>query len=240
MAVNDLKTAYIEATEGRLQGKPITVLFNPAEYSIEKSNQYQSNNIPGLATPVSQFVSGNADTLTMDLFFDTYAPSSRHRSPANEDSPASPRSIQPREDVRNYTRQLADLLNVDPTLHAPPVCQFIWGPPLGSPGGIQFKAIIERLTQKFTMFLEDGTPVRATLNVTFKEYKTVAEQLKEIGRESSDRTKRRIVKEGDSLWMFAAEEYGDPRLWREIARENGIMNPLALVPGTELIIPALR
>jgi contractile injection system tube protein len=228
MALNNLKTAYIEALEGKLQGQPIEVLFNPAEYSIEKSNQYQSTNIPGLATPVSQFVSGNADTLTMELFFDTYSPSSRHRA------------VQPHEDVRKYTRRLADLLNIDPALHAPPVCQFVWGPPLGSPEGIQFKAIIERLTQKFTMFLDDGTPVRATLNVTFKEYKTVAEQLKEVGRESSDRTKRRIVKEGDSLWMFAAEEYGDARLWREIARENRLMNPLELIPGTELVIPALR
>jgi hypothetical protein len=228
MALNDLKIAYIEALEGRLKGQLIEVLFNPAEYSIEKSNQYQSTNIPGLATPVSQFVSGNADTLTMELFFDTYSPSSRHRS------------VQPREDVRNYTRRLADLLNIDPGLHAPPVCQFVWGMPLGSPEGIQFKAIIERLTQKFTMFLEDGTPVRATLNVTFKEYKTVAEQLKEVGRESSDKTKRHRLVEGDSLWRLAAVEYGDPRLWREIARENDIVNPLALVPGTELVIPALR
>jgi Contractile injection system tube protein/LysM domain len=227
MAQNDLKIAYIEALNGKMKGKPIKVLFNPAEYSIEKSNQYQSTNIPGLATPVSQFVSGNADTLTMELFFDTYSPSSRQGS------------VQAREDVRKYTGQLAALLDIDPGLHAPPICQFIWGGPIGSPEGLQFKAIIEKLSQKFTMFLEDGRPVRATLNVTFKEYKTVADQLKEVGRESSDKSKIHEFKEGDSLWLIAFEEYNDARQWRDIARANKIVNPLELTPGQEIIIPPL-
>jgi hypothetical protein len=221
MSTKDLKIAYIEPLEGKLNGQQIEVLFNPAEYTIEKSNQYQSNPIPGLATPVAQFVHGNADTLTMELFFDTYAPSkSRHSR------------IQQGEDVRKYTDKLASLLDMDSSLHAAPVCKFVWGK-------VEFKAIIERLSQKFTMFLSDGTPVRATLNVSFKEYKPITEQLKEIGRESADRTKRRIIREGDSLWMFAAEEYGDPAFWRQIAIKNAIENPRLLEVGREIELPPL-
>jgi len=56
MAKSDLKMAYIQAINGRNKNKPIEVLFNPAEYTIEKGNKYQSTPIPGLATPfISSF-----------------------------------------------------------------------------------------------------------------------------------------------------------------------------------------
>jgi Contractile injection system tube protein len=224
----NLKVAYIRPVNGRHAGQRFEVLFNPAEYSIEKGNTFQSTQLPGLSTPVTQFVTGNADTLTMELYFDTYSKSSRHDE------------VKPRQDVRDYTRRVADLIEIDPTLHAPPVCEFTWGPPMGSPKGIQFTGVIERVSQKFTLFLDDGTPVRATLNVTFKEYKTVRQQLQEIGRQSADRTKRVVVREGDALWHYAAEEYGDPGLWRVIADRNGLENPRVVEPGTELELPPLQ
>lgn len=229
MSSKNLKVAYIRPVNGRNAGERFEVLFNPAEYSIEKGNTFQSTSLPGLAAPVTQFVTGNADTLTMELYFDTYSKSSRHGS-----------EFTPREDVRKYTRRVANLIEIDPELHAPPVCEFIWGPPLGSPAGIQFTGVIERVTQKFTLFLDDGTPVRATLNVTFKEYKTVQQQLQEIGRQSADRTKRVVVREGDALWHYAAKEYGDPELWRVIADRNGLENPRIVEPGTELELPPLQ
>lgn len=228
MASKDLKIAYIRPINGRHANERFEVLFNPAEYSIEKGNTFQSTSLPGLATPVTQFVTGNADTLTMELYFDTYAKSSRHGQ------------VTQREDVRKYTRRVANLIEIDPELHAPPVCEFTWGPPLGSPEGIQFTGVIEKVSQRFTFFLDDGTPVRATLNVTFKEYKTVQQQLQEIGRQSADRTKRVVFKEGDALWLYAAKEYGDPEQWRVIANNNGLENPRTIEPGTELELPPLQ
>jgi len=227
MASKNLKTAFIRPINGVHRNEQLEVLFNPAEYSIEKGNTFQSTTLPGMPTPVTQFVAGNADTLTMELYFDTYATSSRHGN------------VTRREDVRHYTRRIANLMEMDPQLHAPPICEFTWGPPLGSPEGIQFTGIIEKVTQKFTFFLDDGTPVRATLNVTFKEYKTVRQQLEETARQSADRTKRKVVCEGDALWLYANQEYGDPDLWRVIADRNQLENPRLLVPGTALQLPPL-
>ena len=227
MATRNLKIAQITPIYKKGPGKPIQVLFNPAEYSIEKGNTFQSTSLPGLSTPVTQFVTGNADTLTMELYFDTYAKSSRHGN------------VVQREDVRNYTRKIANLMEIDKDLHAPPLCEFSWGPPLGTPEGFQFRGIIEKVSQRFTYFLDDGTPVRATLNVTFKEYKTVREQLEQIGRQSADRTKQREFKQGDALWLFANREYGDPELWRVIADRNSLENPRIIAPGTELELPPL-
>jgi len=227
VATKILEKAYIVPLNGQNKNIPIHVLFNPAEYSIEKGNTFQSTSLPGLPTPVTQFVTGNADTLSMELYFDTYAKSARQPE------------VNRREDVRNYTRKIANLMEIDPTLHAPPICQFTWGPPLGSPEGVQFVGIIEKVSQKFTYFLDDGTPVRATLNVTFKEYKTVKDQLAEIKPQSSDRTKLREFKEGDSLWMLASTEYSDPEKWRVIADHNDIDNPRFVAPGTQLELPPL-
>jgi nucleoid-associated protein YgaU len=207
-------TAYIEALQGRFKNQRAEVIFNPAEYSLEKGNQFASTALPGLSNPVLSFVNGNADVLTMDLFFDTY-------------------TNQGGADVREATGKVSRLLEIDPEVHAPPLVRFVWGP-------LSFRAVMERLTQRFTMFREDGVPVRATLNVTFKEYKTIAEQLAESRLESSDRTKRRVVAERDRLCLIAAIEYGDASAWRVIADENQIDNPRLLQPGQELRLPPLR
>ncbi len=209
-----LEKATLEPTEEGAQFAPIKVLFNPAEYSLERSNQFQSNALPGLSSPVIQFVNGNADTLSMELFLDTYTDGGR-------------------ASVTDVTDRIGALLEIDSKTHAPPVVIFKWGK-------FQFQAVLERLGQKFTMFLEDGTPVRATLSVTFREYRTVEEQLNRAGLASADVTKRTLVEEQDRLWWLAHREYGDAGEWRLIAEANGIDNPRLLEVGSELRLPPLR
>src|SRR5258708_11550491 len=144
-------TAYIQALAGVYRFEKAEVLFNPAEYSLEKGNQFASAALPGLSNPVLSFVNGDADVLTMELFFDTYT----NKGGA---------------DVRDETNKIARLLEIDPEIHAPPPVRFV-------SGRLWFTAIIDRLTQRFTMFREDGLPVRATLNATFKEYNTIHHHL---------------------------------------------------------------
>lgn len=195
-------------------GDPIPVLFYPPEYTIEKSNQFSEVAIPGLESPLIQFTKGNIRTLNMELFFDTYTDGGR-------------------EDIRNHTNKITDLLKIDGEIHAPPVCLFSWGE-------LNFTCVLERATQRFIMFNSDGVPVRARLNVTFKEYTTVDIQVQATPRSSPDRTKRRIVTQGDSLWLWAAREYGDATKWRHIADKNQIENPRFLEAGTEILIPPLE
>jgi nucleoid-associated protein YgaU len=89
------------------------------------------------------------------------------------------------------------------------------------------------------LFLEDGTPVRATCRCTFKEWRSNPDDQRRQDTKSSDIPKSRVVRRGDTLSSIAAEEYLDPGKWRPIADENGIDDPLNLVPGKELLIPAL-
>ena len=100
-----------------------------------------------------------------------------------------------------------------------------------------FKAVITDIKQKFTLFRYDGTPVRATLDITFL-------QAKEEGRYPGQNPttigkpgyKRRMVKEGDSIDWIAYDEYGDSAMWRFIADTNNLNNPQRLRPGQVLAI----
>ena len=110
----------------------VPCLFNPKELTVEKSNQFAEVNIPGLSSPIFQFVRGNARSVTLDLFFDTYEKGT---------------------DVRDYTDKITGwdegamfsrlpegakgLMDIDSDLHAPPICLFIWG-------AFAFQCIIER------------------------------------------------------------------------------------------------
>lgn len=203
-------------------GDKIPVMFNPEEYTVSKDNNFAQMAVPGLRAPIIQFVHGNMQTLEMELFLDTYE---EHRVASRVINQAG-------DDVRKLTRQVTDLLNINPTTHAPPVLIFAWA-------SLTFTCVLARATQRFIMFLPDGTPVRARLQVTFNEFTNADLEAKEIKRETVDYTKIHTVSQGETLSSIAWRTYGNPRLWRPIALRNGIDNPHVLQVGRNLILPHL-
>lgn len=206
-----LEKATLTFLAGQRRDEAVEVMFNPAEYSHEISNNFQETSLPGLGNPILQFVNGEADSLSMELFFETWT---NHE----------------RADVSEITRDFVAALSIDGDLHAPPPVLFSWG-------SFEFQAVVTSLSQRFTMFNADGRPVRANLNVSFKQYRTLREQLESPRRNSADKTKRRVLTADDSLWAMAAREYGDVREWRRIARKNRIVNPRLVEAGTILVLP---
>lgn len=190
----------------------IPVLFNPGRYALDASNQIAEIGVPGLPAPLLQFVRGGSRSLTMQLFFDSYESGS---------------------DVRTHTDAVYGLLDIEPTTHAPPIVEFRWG-------RLQFRSIVERVNGQFTLFLADGTPVRATLDVTFKQYVDVQTAVRARLTQSADHATSHVVVRGETISAIAAQHYDDPRRWRPIADANRLANPRKLVPGQVLAIPALR
>lgn len=193
------------------------VQFNPTEYTLQKGAQIAEIAVPGLDSPILQFIRGQNEKLTLDLFFDTTL--------QGMDESA--------KDVRDLTNSIYQLVKIQPATHAPPRILFYWG------DGLFFKAIVESVQQKFTLFNPLGIPLRATLSVSFREYKTLEEQIEELNAKSSDHTKRRVVKRGETLSKIAGDEYRDPNEWRRIADANPseTADLRRLRPGTVLEIP---
>jgi len=190
------------------------VLFNPNEITITKQGWQndQHNN--------SFVASKDLITLSIELFFDTTLLG---------DPPPS---------VQDFTRKIFNLTqpSIGDSIKRPPLCQLVWGKISGKGNVLLSCGFLEQVTKKLTHFLEDGTPVRATMNCTFKEWIEPTKKLK-ILNPIDDPV--RIVKRGETLSSISAEEYGDPTLWRIIADENRLYNPLKLIPGTVLTIPPL-
>ena len=66
MSKPQLEKAIITVLDGADKNKVITVLFNPTEYSVDRTNSYKAMAIPGLGSPILQFVNGECDQLSME------------------------------------------------------------------------------------------------------------------------------------------------------------------------------
>jgi nucleoid-associated protein YgaU len=262
------------AHEGRPE--PISVQYNPTEFTLDKSATFGEVTIPGLDSPLQQFVRGQAEKLTFDLFFDTTESGMGARVVA----------------VTTLTDKIYQLIKIEPTRHAPPMLTFIWSPDfpganvggaaaqqsaasaavgaalesaatdaaetaapvpgvgdtaldaLGASLGGQrrnaFTCVMESIKQKFTLFSPAGVPLRATLTVSLREYKTLDDQIDEIRPSSPDRTHVHTLRQGESLAAVARRHYDSPREWRAVAEANGIDDPRRLDAGVFLRVPRIR
>jgi len=276
--MTQLKKAIIRVYwEGRSKPEDIEVQYNPTEYTFEKQNQIAEIQIPGLDSPLQQFVRGQTEKLTLDLFFDT----------TEQGMGAGATS------VTTETDKIYQLIKIEPTRHAPPILEFVWSNQIagsnigGAPGSVAgavshaigasvgavagaagaaiaaagsvggsalsaagaslgnqrrtgFRCVLESVRQKFTLFSPEGVPLRATLTVSLREYKTLQNQLDELHLTSPDRTHVHVLEQGETLASVSARYYDTPADWREVAAGNGLDDPRRLTPGTFLEVPALR
>jgi len=230
---NPLKATFQEVdSSGNLVSPGVDVRFNPTEYTLNKGAQIAEVIIPGLDSPILQFVRGQAETLSLDLFFDS-------TEFGMDDNATS---------VTELTDKFYKLVKIVGATHAPPVCFFSWGSEFpgqrlyqstGSQLRNGFKCVVESVRQRFTLFSPQGVPLRETLTVSLKEYKTLAEQINEINKTSPDHTHTHVVQLGETLSQIAYALYQDPTQWRAIADQNTILDPLELTPGAVLEIPTL-
>ena len=98
----------VEWCQGAAQD--IEVQYNPTEYSLDKGVTYGEVAIPGLDAPLQQFVRGNAEKLTLDLFFDTTEHGMGHGAVS----------------VTTETDKIYQLIKIEPERHAPPILTFVW------------------------------------------------------------------------------------------------------------------
>ena len=86
------------------------VPFNPTELSFQKQMKYAEIAIPGLDAPLQQFVRGEAEKLTLELFFDS----------TDKGTGLGATS------VTALTDKVFSLARINPRPHAPPIVTVGW------------------------------------------------------------------------------------------------------------------
>jgi nucleoid-associated protein YgaU len=216
--------------EGGAIGDPVVVDYAPGELSFAKAAQYADIAVPGLEQPIIQFIRGEAETLTMELFFDSTAQGTGGAAVA----------------VTPKVEQFHKMVRIEGDLHSPPLVKIKWGDDF--PGttmgttekaGDSFTAVVLSVNRRFTLFSPDGKPLRATVTLSLKQFATVSQQVKAINFKSADHTRLHVVAEGETLPLIAHEAYADAEQWRVIAVHNGLVEVRDLTPGTRLELPPL-
>lgn len=225
--------ALIRVFHGTGDPTVIPVMFNPTTYSITRGMKYADVAMPGLPMPLLQFVGGEAQEIKdLVLFLDG---SDRVQVPQVVES-GTPEPFSTSWRVEDRLRALRTLVTIDSHLHAPPVVRFEFG-------NTQFTAVVTTYKEDFLMFAERGdeagSVIRAKVTLSLKSYTTAERLYRRVNQQSPDRTKTRVVRQGERLDRIAAEEYGDPSLWPVLARANGLARPRIVPAGTLLTIPPL-
>ena len=191
--------------------EPLAVWYNPTDYTVSRGANYADIPVPGSSTPILQFVRGEASTLRMELLID---------------------GTDGRTDVHDQLERLRALVRIDEELHTPPVVQFNWG-------SESFQGVVTQLEEKMSLFDSEGKVLRSRVTMSFKSYESVDAQVRQTPKASPDRTKVRVLREGETLAHIAFEAYGDPALWRAIADANAIDRPRFVAAGTLLRVPRI-
>ncbi|MEA2703937.1 MAG: hypothetical protein QOJ69_2246 [Actinomycetota bacterium] len=195
--------------------------FNPKEYSISKSAQWDhkpSTSADNTAMP--EFKGANSAELSFELFFD-----------ATQTGPDDPTPADLVEQVKKLFKCCSPLVKTKQ--QKKPSAPFVvleWGM-------LKFTGNVKSVAAKYTLFNEKGQPLRATCSVTLQELPTGTPFTNPTsgGREST--ASHRVVA-GDTLASIAWAEYQDPAMWRQLAMANAIDDPLRVREGTVLLVPS--
>ncbi|KRV50193.1 peptidase M23 [Wenjunlia vitaminophila] len=193
--------------------------FNPAKLALSKSTEWRrtpSRMAEQSALP--EFVGSGPRVLSLEVFLDATATHDKSVEQAVEKL------------MQACVPTPASLARKAP---ASPWVRFDWG----TSRTTSFDGVLSSLSVSYTLFDVDGTPLRATCSLSVEEASVDPPgQNPTSGARTARRTHRVVA--GDSLPLLAWREYGDATAWRVIAEANDIDDPMVLVPGSELVLPA--
>jgi hypothetical protein len=139
-------------------GISVDAQYNPKELQIDKSVPWQKHNKANANGLQLEFTGAEGRTMSIDLLFDGY-----------EENASIQDSVAVLEQLATVRQPNAS----QDELRRPHHCVVVWGTVMGG-GDNKFKCVIEQISTKYTMFSQDGTPLRATVTLKLKEAERVS------------------------------------------------------------------
>lgn len=213
-----------------------TVQVNPSSYTLNHLLEYSYQRGQGMSGSEAVYSGSPPTHLNFEFLFDGTGvvprPSTLGDIPlvgaiASALSPDDPFVVM--DEIKKFN----SLVYVyDGKIHRPRLLLLIWGT-------LVFPCVLSSVEYRFTLFKEDGTPLRAVAKCAFCESVPTAEAELRRNAASPDLTHLRDVRDGDTLPLLAYDIYGDARFYLEVARVNRLFNFRRLRPATRLSFPPL-
>ncbi|MFI2375193.1 LysM peptidoglycan-binding domain-containing protein [Streptomyces sp. NPDC018964] len=199
----------------------LNLQFNPNTLQLQKTTEWRRtpSRMAGQSA-LPEFVGSGPRTLSLEVFLDATAKHDNSVEQAVEKL------------MKGCVPTPASIGRKKP---ASPWVRFEWG----TARTTSFDGVLSSLSVSYTLFDVDGKPLRATCQLSIEEASVDPAGQNPTSGSRTARSTHTVVA-GDSLALLAWREYGDATAWRVIAEANGIDDPMALVPGTELVVPGLR
>jgi nucleoid-associated protein YgaU len=195
--------------------------FNPSSLQLRKTAEWRrSPSRMAEESALPEFVGSGPRELSLEVFLDATATHDNSVEQAVEKL------------MKACVPTPASLGRKQP---ASPWVRFEWG----TARTTSFDGVLTSLSVTYTLFDVDGKPLRATCSLSIEEASVDTPGQNPTSGARTARSTHTVVA-GDSLALLAWREYGDATAWRVIAEANGIDDPMALAPGTELVVPGLR
>lgn len=211
-ATHALTHAFLQSKEGdRLE-----FTYNPAEVTMTKSSQWKTEpQRNAKKAPKSEFTGTGPRGLKMQVvLFDRVGA-----------APTVESSITKLFEWTNPTTS-----SRQQNKPQPPLLVLHWGDTQ------YFECFLASVSAKYTLFDQQGTPLKALVDLTLTETPMSAENQNPTSGGVPGRRSRTLVA-GESLHSVAYDEYGRAGHWRALAAANGIDDPLRVRPGTVLLVP---
>lgn len=106
-------------------------------------------------------------------------------------------------------------------------------------GTFIFPCTLDSLKADYTMFKSDGTPLRATVDVSFKAYTNEATRKLTAQKSSPDMTHHKTITDGFTLPLLAKEVYDEPGYYFKLAAINELDTFRRIRSGTKITLPPL-
>lgn len=211
------KLKIIACTDDRFQeeGESISVPVNPGKYDRTFKIMYNEEQEQGTQGNNPPFSRTPPEEIQFEFLYD-----------GTGVVPGS-------SDIKSKIEQFKKIVyRVEGEIHRPNFIKLIWGE-------LSFNGVLKDLKISYTLFKPNGTPLRAMLNATFMQVVEEERRAAEQSNSSPDLTHVRYVKEGDTLPLMAYRMYGDPTLYIQVAKYNGISNFRDLKLHSPIVFPPI-
>lgn len=206
--------------DGSVQPFPLPI--NPESYSENLKVEYDLRRGHGNQGTDPKFKSTAPEELKLDFYFDG---TNTVQGYFLKDAASN-----------NVVDQVADFKNTvysyNGDIHRPRFLKIFWG-------DLTFPCILTNLDINYTLFNENGLPLRAKISTTFVNYVAQEQRVARENNSSPDLTHLKQIKEGDRLDLMTYQIYKDPQYLMQVASANDLVSFRNIKTGSNIKFPPL-